>query len=50
MANYLFGTHASDDISDTSDCDVFITNEVLVGKPLTKPVCSADSAVMSIPH
>jgi len=45
MANYLSGTHAADDIRDTAKCDEYIKNEDLVGKPLTVPVCAADSAV-----
>ena len=45
MANYMSGTYASDDMLDTANCDDYITNEDLVGKPQTVPVCSADSAI-----
>ena len=45
MANYMSGTHAADDVADTANCNNFIKNEDLVGKPNTVPVCSADSAV-----
>jgi iron complex outermembrane receptor protein len=45
MATYMSGTHAADDISDTANCNTFVTNEELVGKPQTVPVCSAPSAV-----
>ncbi|NQY64702.1 MAG: TonB-dependent receptor [Alteromonadaceae bacterium] len=44
-AKYMSGTHAADDISDTAHCNDFITNEHLVGKPKTVPVCSAPSAI-----
>ena len=45
MASYMSGTHAGDDISDTANCNTFVTNEELVGKPMTVPLCSAPSAV-----
>lgn len=45
LANYLSGTHAADDVSDTSQCNEFVINEELTGKPQTTPVCSAPSAV-----
>jgi iron complex outermembrane recepter protein len=45
MANYFSETHAADDVRDTANCDNFVVNEELVGKPLTVPVCSADAAV-----
>ena len=45
MANYMSGTHASDDVIDTANCEEYIVNEELAGKPETVPVCSADSAV-----
>ncbi|MFT5312691.1 MAG: iron complex outermembrane receptor protein [Paraglaciecola sp.] len=45
MASYMSATHAADDVSDTANCNTFVINEELVGKPLTVPVCSAPSAV-----
>ncbi len=45
MANYMSATHAADDIRDTANCDNYIVNEELAGKPKTVPVCSADSAI-----
>ncbi|WP_206486388.1 TonB-dependent receptor [Thalassotalea sp. G2M2-11] len=45
MANYFSGTHAADDVEDNARCNEFQTNEDLVGKPQTVPVCSADSAI-----
>lgn len=45
MANYMSGTHAADDVRDTANCDKYVVNEELAGKPLTVPVCSASSAV-----
>lgn len=44
-AKYMSATHAADDISDTANCNDFIVNEDLVGKPMTVPVCSAPSAI-----
>ncbi|WOH39343.1 TonB-dependent receptor [Thalassotalea fonticola] len=44
-ANYMSGTGAEDSVRETANCDLFITNEELVGKPQTVPVCDADSAV-----
>lgn len=45
MANYFSATHASDDVTDTAKCNEFQINEDLVGKPKTRPVCSADAAL-----
>ncbi len=45
QANYMSGTHAANDITDTAKCNEYIVNELLVDKPSTVPVCSASSAV-----
>jgi len=45
MANYFSETGASADVRDTANCDDFIVNEELVGKPSTVPVCDADAAI-----
>jgi iron complex outermembrane receptor protein len=45
LANYMSGTEAADDVADTANCNSYIINEELVGKPSTVPVCSAPSAI-----